>query len=101
MKKISMRNQSIFLSALLLVGCGNGFRTVNVHILPSEYRMENVRSSLATPVVDEVVRLKPGKVHLSVCRTTPNAKVIQFEVELQARLETRITGGFFEQCPEI
>lgn len=84
---------------MLLAGCGA--KTVNVHILPSQYRVGEVKSALATPVVDEVVRLKPQKVHISTCLTTPPAKVIQFNVELEARLNAKVTGGFFENCPEI
>lgn len=91
----------LLLSFLLLAGCSSSFNTVNVHILPSEYRVGDVKSSLATPVVDEVVRLNPKNVHISTCTETPPAKVIQFEVELQARIKTNITGGFFKNCPEI
>lgn len=89
------------LSVMLLAGCNGFHNTVNVHILPSEYRTGDVKSSLATPVVDEVVRLNPKNVHISTCLQTPPAKIIQFEVELRARLKTDITGGFFEKCPEI
>lgn len=88
-------------SVLLLSGCSEIFEPVNVYILPSGYQVGDVKSVLATPAVDEVVRLKPNKVHISTCLTTPPAKVIQFEIELQARLKTKITGGFFKTCPEI
>ncbi|MET1116787.1 MAG: hypothetical protein ABWY08_17790 [Comamonas sp.] len=101
MKYISILKRSVFLSVLVLAGCMGSSKTANVHILPTVYRINNVSSPLATPAVDEVVRLKPDKVHISACRTTPNAKIIQFNVELQARLKTEITGGFFENCPEI
>ena len=93
-----MLKRTIFLSIVLLAGCS---KTVNVDVLPSEYRVGDVQSALATPAVDEVVRLKPSRVHISTCLTTPPAKLIQFEVELQARHKTKITGGFFKTCPEI
>ncbi len=96
-----MFKRTLLLSALLLAGCVDASEPLNVHILPSEYRVGTVRSALATPVVDEVVRLKPQKVHLSTCLATPPAKVLQFNVELGARLDTQVTGGFFETCPEI
>lgn len=85
---------------MLLAGCQGASGTVHVQILPSEYRVGDVRSALATPVVDETVRLKPKKVHISMCRSTPYAKVIQFDVELQARHKSKLTMGFYESCPE-
>ncbi|MCS4511935.1 hypothetical protein [Xylophilus ampelinus] len=87
-------------SIFLMTACGGKNDTVNVQILPSEYKFEEVKSTLATPVVDEVVRLKPKMVHISTCRSTPNSKLIQFNLELQARLDTKITSGFYKECPE-
>lgn len=95
-----LKRAALLVFSLLLAGCVDTFKTVDVYILPSEYRVGDVKSVLATPAVDEVVRLKPGKVRLSTCRDTPHAKVIQFEVELQARLKVQITGGVFKTCPE-
>lgn len=94
-----MFERTLLLSVSLLAGCGAA-DLVHVQILPSQYRVGDVKSNLATPVVDEVVRLKPKKVHISSCLSTPPAKVLQFNVELDARLKTTITGGFFESCPE-
>lgn len=88
------------LLALVLAGCADISGTLQVQILPSEYSAGAVRSALATPVVDEVVSIKPKKVHISVCRSTPNAKVMQFNRELQARLDAKITSGFYENCPQ-
>ena len=87
------------LCAALLIGCGEP-PPVQVLILPSEYRTGEVTSQLATPVVNEVVRLNPKRVHISSCSATPAAKILQFNVELDARLKTKVTGGLFESCPE-
>lgn len=96
-----MLRELVFFSVLALAGCGGLSDSANGQILPSQYSVGEVKSTLATPVVDEVVRLKPKKVHISMCRSTPNAKVIQFNAELQPRLDAKITGGFYENCPEI
>ena len=93
-----MDPRTLLLCVPLLAGCGND--AVHVHILPSRYEVGGVTSHLATPAVDEVVRLKPKTVHISTCYSTPHAKVIQFDVELQARLNAKVTGGLFEKCPE-
>lgn len=90
--------RTLLLWLALLAGCGDD--TVHVLILPSQYQVGGVASQLATPAVDEVVRLKPKNVHISTCYSTPPAKVIQFDVELQARLDAKVTGGLFENCPE-
>lgn len=95
-----MLRPTLFLSVLMLAGCGGASGTSNVQILPSGYSIGAVKSALATPVVDEVVRLKPKNVHISMSRSTPHAKVIQFNVELQARHDAKITSGFYENCPE-
>nr|WP_145545691.1 hypothetical protein [Variovorax boronicumulans] len=95
-----MLRRKILSAVLVLAGCASSSDTANVQILPSQYSVGEVKSAVATPVVDEVVRLKPKKVHISMCRSTPNAKVIQFNAELQARLDAKITGGFYENCPE-
>ncbi|WP_326533815.1 hypothetical protein [Pseudorhodoferax sp.] len=95
-----MLRQFISYSVVALAGCGGLSNTANVQILPSQYSIGEVKSALATPVVDEVVRLKPKNVHISMCRSTPNTKVIQFNAELQARLNAKITAGFYEACPE-
>lgn len=66
---------------------------LHVHIHPSEYRTGNVRSTCATTVVDEVVRRNPRHVHISACRDTLALKVIEFELQLQKRLDAKMTGG--------
>lgn len=95
-----MPPRTLLLSAVLLAGCAGASDTLHVQILPSSYSVGAVRSTLATPVVDEVVRLQPKKVHVSVCRSTPTAKHLQFITELQARSTATVTGGFYENCPE-
>jgi hypothetical protein len=73
---------------------------LDVRIMPSEYQVGDVKSSIATPVADEVVRLKPKKVLMAFCRTTPLAKTMQFVDELRARLQTDLKGVLLENCPE-
>ena len=94
-----MLERTLLISALLLAACSGSSKPLDVRILPSEYQVGEVKSALATPVVDEVVRLKPKKVHISSCRTTPPAKVIQFNTELLARHNTDVTGALLESCP--
>ena len=97
---MSMLQRTLLCAALLLTGCAAPAKTVHVQILPNEYRIGNVQSPLATPVVDEVVRLAPQRVEVSMCQTTPPAKVIQFQVELRARFKQEITAGYYQVCPE-
>lgn len=94
-----MLQRILLLSVLLLAGCEGLSTPLDVWILPSGYQVGNIRSTLATPVVDEVVRLKPKKVLMSFCRTTPQAKTMQFVDELRARLQTDLQGALVENCP--
>lgn len=87
-------------AAVILSGCSHFAQEVTVQALPSEYRVADVRSALATPAVDEVVRLQPGRVTILSCRSTPPAKVVQLVAELQARFEGKVAGGLLENCPE-
>lgn len=74
--------------------------TVKIYITPASYQVGEVRSALATPVVDDVVRLKPSDVLMVICKRTPAAKVIQFEVELRARHKSPLKGAWTEEaCP--
>lgn len=88
-----MRKRKFLRRLRPLAGFINACDPIHVHIHPSEYRTGNVRSACATTVVDEVVRRKPRHVHISACRDTLALKVIEFEVELQRRLDARMTGG--------
>ena len=95
-----MLGRTLFFLVLLLGGCENWSKPLDVRIMPSEYQVGDVKSSIATPVVDEVVRLKPKKVLMAFCRTTPMAKTMQFVDELQSRLQTDLKGVLLENCPE-
>jgi len=56
--------------------------------------------SLATPAVDEVVRIDPQRVLMVLCRSTPPAKIIQFERELRARSQATLQGTHADEgCP--
>ncbi|WP_157039819.1 hypothetical protein [Aquincola tertiaricarbonis] len=88
-------------TAIFISGCSHFAQELTVQALPSGYRVGDVRSALATPAVDEVVRLQPGRVKILSCRSTPPAKVVQLVAELQARFEGKLTGGLLEDCPEV
>jgi hypothetical protein len=99
---ISQRGASI--AAILALACtlaACSKEPLSVHILPNEYRVGDVKSALATPVVDEAVRLEPRAVHLLVCLGTPPAKAVQLQTELAARFKGPMTLSFLEagQCP--
>ncbi|MDH0867108.1 hypothetical protein [Mitsuaria sp. GD03876] len=79
------------MAAALAAGCTGGADRVEVTILPDKYVVGAVTSELATPAVDEVVRLKPREVHIHACTSTPSSRIIQFNVELNARLEAKRT----------
>lgn len=98
-----MITRVLLLSAAFLAGCTTTHGEpdiVNVYILPTEYHAGAVSSDLATPVVDAVVHLRPKSVHVSICLSTPPAKVIQFQRELRARHDVKTTAGYYKVCPE-
>jgi hypothetical protein len=99
-KRASMLERILLLSMLLVAGCVDSSRPLEVRILPSQYQVGDVKSPLATPVVDEVVRRKPKTVVMAFCGSTPPAKTMQFIDELQARLKTELKGTLLEACPE-
>lgn len=84
---------------IALTGCSSSSSVVEVRITPDVYEANGVSSKVATPVVDEVVRAKPTLVLLSFCKSTPNARIIQFERELRARHMSEMKGTFIENCP--
>ncbi|MBT2335951.1 hypothetical protein J7E49_18785 [Variovorax paradoxus] len=86
-------------ASLTLAGCF-AFKPVAVRITPSVYQVGEVKSALATPVVDEVVRIKPSKVLIVLCKATHPMKVIQFERELKARHSVELSWTLVDEgCP--
>lgn len=94
--------RSFALIASLGLGCSASFaQLLGVVITPDGYAVGDVKSVLATPAVDEVVRISPTRVLMLVCTTTPPAKIIQFEIELTARLKLPLQMARSEEvCPE-
>jgi len=80
---------SVLAMSVALGGCFAA-KPLEVHITPEAYRVGELRSKLATPAVDEVVRMKPGKVLLIACRATQPAKIMQFQQELEARHQAKL-----------
>ena len=74
-----------FATSILLAGCASQPKEASVSISPNVYRFNEIKSSLATPIVDALVELHPSKILIIKCPGTPNAKIIQFERELRAR----------------
>jgi hypothetical protein len=87
-------------ASLALAGCFAS-EPVEVHITPTAYRLGKVESELATPVVDEVIRIKPGQVLIVACRVTKPPRIMQFERELRARhQEVKLTMTLVDEgCP--
>ena len=86
-------------TACALLGCA-ATHTVEVRISPNSYQVGELKSELATPAVNEVLRLNPAKVMMLMCRSTPNAKIIQFERELRARSKAELQGIHTDMaCP--
>lgn len=92
---------SLALAGLLaLSGCSDWYQTLEVRITPDAYQVNNVKSALATPAVDEAVRVNPKTVLLVVCLPVPPAKIMQFEKELRARHKAKLQITFTDQgCP--
>jgi len=86
------------LTSVVLVGCSP--EPLKVRITPNLYEVGDVKSALATPAVDEVVRLKPKHALILACRSTKPPKIIQFERELRARHEVELKLMLItEGCP--
>jgi hypothetical protein len=81
---------------LALLACGRA-APVEVRIMRTGYSVGAVRSELATPAVDEVVRLNPTEVVMVVCLSTPAEKVGQFDVEIRARSSATIGLKFAKE----
>lgn len=91
---------SALIAFIFLGGCSAQTKTVEVRISPRDYKVNSVVSPLATPAVDEVVRIKPDRVLILRCPGTPHSKLIQFEVELRARhMSVLEMANIEEGCP--
>ena len=97
MDNMRYRTSLLVSVAVLLSACTSNREEVEVTISPSQYKVGNVESKLATPVVDEVVKLKPRAVHIHTCTATPPERLLQFNIELDARLEAKKTMSFTAQ----
>jgi hypothetical protein len=90
---------SVALASATLTGCFAS-KPVEARITPSAYQVGDVKSELATPVVDEVVRVKPRRVLIVACRVTRRQKIIQFEQELRARYDVELRLTLVDEgCP--
>lgn len=83
-----------------MAACDSPNESVQVLVTPSDYRVGPVRSALATPAVDEIVRQHPGDVLIVACRATSAAKTVQLHTELAARYAGKIQMTFTDEgCP--
>ncbi|MDD2611064.1 MAG: hypothetical protein PHX60_15530 [Giesbergeria sp.] len=80
--------------ALISTACS---KRVEVTILPTKYVVGTSSFDIATPAVDEVVKLKPSEVHIHACTSTPPTRILQFNTELDARQKTNKTMSFTAQ----
>ena len=69
---------------------GDAVPPVEVFVMPGTYQVGNLKSTLATPAVDEVVRIGPKKVLIVTCLSTRPGKVVQLERELTARFKGEV-----------
>ncbi|WP_157412452.1 hypothetical protein [Acidovorax sp. Root217] len=89
------------LAALTLASSACIAQLVGVVVTPDGYEVGGVQWKLATPAVDEVVRLSPTRVLILFCTTTPPAKIIQFETELEARHKVPVQlASWGKACPD-
>ncbi|MFE8644372.1 hypothetical protein ACFX58_04725 [Sphingomonas sp. NCPPB 2930] len=94
-------NSFIFCTAgVFLAACDANNHSVKILITPSEYQVGKIKSELATPAVDEVLRQDPKYVLIAACRATSSAKTIQFQMELAARYSGKMQMTFTDEgCP--
>ncbi|WP_146041329.1 MULTISPECIES: hypothetical protein [unclassified Variovorax] len=64
------------------------------------YEAENISSNLATPVVEAVARQRPKKIHIVACPHAPPQRIMQFEDELDARLQVDFILSLSEEVCE-
>ncbi|CAN7607278.1 hypothetical protein LJR069_004506 [Variovorax paradoxus] len=67
---------SYLLFLIVLAGCVGSSSPVEVRITPDAYQVGDIESPFATPVVDEVVRIKPKQVLILACPQTRPTKII-------------------------
>jgi hypothetical protein len=85
--------------SLLVAGCQNSDEMVRIHVGSKLYifEAEKISSNLATPVVEAVARRNPNKVHIVACPHAPPQKIMQFEDELDARLQVDFVLSLSEE----
>lgn len=88
---------AVLFGVMAITGCSESNKSVEVHITAESYRTGDVQSKLATPVVDEVVRINPKHVLMLFCSSTPPAKVSQFLDEVRARTKAEVQGTLTEK----
>lgn len=91
---MGFRTVFLLMAVALAAACTSGHTTVDVTILPHEYRVGDVVSAVPAPVVSEVVRRRPHDVHVHTCSSTPPARVSQFHQELETQLKAKMTLSF-------
>lgn len=89
---------AMIVTILALTGCG---KTIEVKVYPKYYEVNELKSELATPIVDAVVNLNPHKIVTQICRNTPPSKLVQFMREIRAKSNATIQSAFIDKdCPE-
>jgi hypothetical protein len=73
------------ISVLALCACTKTPDEAVVKINSTGYKMDRVQSDLATPIVDEIVRVRSSRVIMNACVNISPGKVIQLQRELAAR----------------
>lgn len=82
---MNIKYLAIFILSVSINGCFSHGESVEVQISNSGYIINNLKSPIATSVVEEITRLKPEKVLILRCPNTPNERIIQFERELRSK----------------
>jgi hypothetical protein len=81
------------LAAALLGGaCSGKGKEATVEISPEIYKINSIKSKLATPVVDEAIKLNPSKVTVSACSTTQNHPIRK---RIFSQIKSRINSDGF------
>lgn len=87
------------LASLTLAAVVYASEPIKVFIAPEAYYVGTLKSALATPIVDELVRIKPEEVLIVACHETPPSRIIQFQVEMKARYKGKLQMMFEKICP--